>query len=149
MLGNGRIVLAAGGSLVIGRRSGVMQGCEIAAGEGASVDIGDDVYIGAYVNIRSSRRITIGHNVRIAQFVSLIGGQYRYVSRDRLIREQGFDVGDVTIGDDAWLGVGVVVLTGASVGTGAVVGAGSIVTKDVAPYAIAVGNPARVVGERI
>lgn len=149
VLGSGRVVVATGGSLVIGERSGVMHGCEIAVGEGAVVEIGDEVYVGAYVNIRSRRRITLGHNARIAQFVSLVGGQYRYAARDRLIREQGFEEGDVTIGDDAWLGVGVVVLSGVTVGTGAVVGAGSIVTKDLAPYAIAVGNPARVVGERV
>ncbi len=125
-----------------------MQGCEIAVDEGAVVEIGDDVYIGAHVNIRSSRRIQIGHDVRIAQFVSLVGGQYRYKDRARLIREQGFEEADVIVGDDVWLGVGVVVLGGVTVGTGAVVGAGAIVTKDLAPYAIAVGIPARVVGER-
>lgn len=51
----------------------------------------------------------------------------------------------VTIGHDVWVGHGTVVLSGRKIGTGAVVGAGSVVTKDVAPYTIVAGNPARVI----
>lgn len=54
----------------------------------------------------------------------------------------------VTIGHDVWIGHGVVVLAGRSIGTGAVVGAGAVVSKDVPPYAIAVGIPARIVRMR-
>lgn len=54
----------------------------------------------------------------------------------------------VIIGPDVWIGHGVVVLPGRTVGTGAVVGAGAIVTRDVAPYTIVVGNPARPVRRR-
>lgn len=54
----------------------------------------------------------------------------------------------VTIGHDVWIGHGAVVLAGRRIGTGAVVGAGSVVTKDVPDYAIAVGNPARVIRQR-
>jgi phosphonate metabolism protein (transferase hexapeptide repeat family) len=51
----------------------------------------------------------------------------------------------VTLGHDVWIGHGVVVLPGRAVGTGAVVGAGAVVTRNVPPYAVAVGNPARIV----
>lgn len=54
----------------------------------------------------------------------------------------------VMIGHDVWIGHGVVVLPGRTLGTGAVVGAGAIVTRDVAPYTIVVGNPARPVRRR-
>lgn len=53
-----------------------------------------------------------------------------------------------TIGHDVWIGHGVVVLPGRTIGTGAIVGAGAIVTRDVAPYTIVVGNPARPVRQR-
>ncbi len=54
----------------------------------------------------------------------------------------------VTIGNDAWIGHGAVILAGRSVGTGAVVAAGAIVTKDVEPYSIVGGNPAREIKRR-
>ncbi len=54
----------------------------------------------------------------------------------------------VTIGHDVWIGHGAIILPGRSIGTGAVVAAGAIVTKDVAPYSIVAGNPARVVRRR-
>lgn len=54
----------------------------------------------------------------------------------------------VTIGHDVWIGHGAIVMAGRSIGTGAVVGAGAVVTKDVPPYTIAVGNPARVLRPR-
>lgn len=54
----------------------------------------------------------------------------------------------VSIGHDVWIGHGAIVLPGRSIGTGAVVGAGSVVTKDVAPYTIVAGNPARVIRQR-
>ena len=54
----------------------------------------------------------------------------------------------VTIGHDVWIGHGAIVLPGRSIGTGAVVAAGAIVTKDVAPYTIVAGNPARPIRRR-
>ncbi len=54
----------------------------------------------------------------------------------------------VTIGHDVWIGHGAIILAGRSIGTGAVVAAGAIVTKDVAPYTIVAGNPARFVKNR-
>ena len=50
----------------------------------------------------------------------------------------------VTLGHDVWLGHGVIVLPGVTIGTGAAIGAGAVVTKDVPPFAVAVGNPARI-----
>lgn len=56
--------------------------------------------------------------------------------------------GPVEIGHDVWIGAHAIILSGVSIGTGAVIGAGAVVTKDIPTYAIAVGNPARVVRYR-
>jgi phosphonate metabolism protein (transferase hexapeptide repeat family) len=55
---------------------------------------------------------------------------------------------NVEIGHDVWLGHGVLVMAGVKIGTGSVIGSGSVVTKDIAPYSIAVGVPARVIRKR-
>lgn len=60
----------------------------------------------------------------------------------------GKSKGDVVIGNAVWIGDSVIVLPGVTIGNGAVIGAGSVVTKPVPPYAVAVGNPARVIKKR-
>jgi acetyltransferase-like isoleucine patch superfamily enzyme len=54
----------------------------------------------------------------------------------------------INIGNDVWIGAGVIVLDGVSIGDGAIIGAGSVVTKNIPPYCIAVGNPAKVIKYR-
>lgn len=56
--------------------------------------------------------------------------------------------GDVTIGHDVWIGTDALILSGVTIGTGAIVGACAVITKDVPPYAIVVGNPARIIRKR-
>jgi Hexapeptide repeat of succinyl-transferase len=55
------------------------------------------------------------------------------------------DKGTTTIGNDVWIGLGAVVLSGVTIGDGAVIGAGAVVSKSVPPYAVVVGNPAQIV----
>ena len=89
--------------------------------------------------------IKIGKRVMIASNCAL----YPYdhgIELSRPIADQPLtSKGPIVIGDNAWLGTRVIVLSGVNIGKGAVIGAGSVVTKDVPDYAIAVGNPAKVV----
>jgi phosphonate metabolism protein (transferase hexapeptide repeat family) len=62
---------------------------------------------------------------------------------DSAFRQQRMEQGKVTLGHDVWVGHGAIVLPGVSIGNGAMIGAGAVVTKDVDPYAIVAGNPAR------
>jgi len=87
------------------------------------INIGKDVSIGPEATI-----LTLGHDPQSANF-----------------EDRG---GDVTIGDRAWIGYRVIVMPGITIGEGAVVGAGAVVTKDVEPYSIVAGNPARKIGQR-
>lgn len=116
--------------------------------------IDDDVYIGKNVTIEVDGQI--GKGTLIANQVGILGRRDHDVHHiGRFIRQAAW-VGDdperlstpVRIGSDVWIGYGAIVLGGIAVGRGAVVGAGSVVVRDVAPYAIVVGNPARVVGSR-
>ena len=70
------------------------------------------------------------------------------VVSDRIQEQPLHTKGDIVVGDDAWLGFGVIVLDGVRIGKGAVVGAGSVVSDDIPDGSIAVGVPARVVKMR-
>ncbi len=59
-----------------------------------------------------------------------------------------FSKGNITIGNDVWIGYGAIILSGVCIGHGAVIGAGSVVTKDVGNYEIVAGNPARLIRKR-
>jgi acetyltransferase-like isoleucine patch superfamily enzyme len=92
--------------------------------------------------------LEIGNDCLIASHVVFIPENHVFDRRDVAIREQGGTRKGIRIGDDVWLATGAVVLDGVSIGRGAVIGAGSVVTKDIPDYAIAVGVPARVIGQR-
>ena len=116
----------------------------------AAIRIGRRTYVGEYNNLRADgSEIVIGDSCLISQFVSLISSGHEFRDRSRRIEAQGVpEKKGIRIGDDVWIGAMVTVLPGISIGTGAVVGSGAVVTNDVPPYAIVLGNPARVVDER-
>ena len=79
----------------------------------------------------------------------ITSSNHRFGNRNKIIWEQGMELGKVTIGEDVWLGANVKVMPGVRIGTGAVVGAGSVVTRDIPDFHIARGVPAKIVGSRI
>jgi acetyltransferase-like isoleucine patch superfamily enzyme len=64
-----------------------------------------------------------------------------------LIRSYDADGGDITIGNDVWVGMGALILGGVTIGDGAIIAARSVVTKNVEPYTIVAGIPAKRIGE--
>ena len=88
-------------------------------------------------------RITIGDDVQIGPNVQLLTATHPLEPGPRRDKWEGSE--PITIGDNVWLGGGVIVCPGVSIGDHAVVGAGAVVTRDIPPYTIAVGNPARVI----
>jgi len=140
-----RIVVWENSSLLLGAGVCVERGGEITSVNGAVVSIGDNTYIGNYCNIRCDKSITIGRNCYIAQFVSIVDGGYKFKTRSSTIARSDYETKPVAICDNVWLGTGVIILPGVQIGEGAVIGAGAVVTKDVPPYAVAVGNPAKFI----
>lgn len=106
----------------LGERNVINFGC-LLDGRKFHIRTGNDVSIGPEAAI-----LTLGHDPQSPDFT-----------------DRG---GDVTIGDRVWIGYRSIVLPGITIGEGAVVGAGAVVTKDVEPFAIVAGNPARKIGSR-
>jgi acetyltransferase-like isoleucine patch superfamily enzyme len=115
----------------IGARTGVNDGARI----NGSVEIGRCCAIGPNLNVSSGL-----HLFRSAEPWKLIAVQER---------ENALEDRPVTIGDDCWIGTHVAIMRGITIGRGAVVGANAVVTKDVAPYTVVAGVPARQISERM
>jgi acetyltransferase-like isoleucine patch superfamily enzyme len=135
-----------GGAVKIGKKSKIHLGTIIETGEGGSLTIGEDTHIqprcqfSAYLG-----SISIGSGVQIAPYCALYPYNHSFYS-DKEIKSQPLQTkGDIIIGDDALLGVRVIVTDNVRIGKGAVIGAGSVVTKDVPDGHIAAGNPARII----
>lgn len=92
-------------------------------------------------------RIIIGDDVLFGPDVLVTAANYRF-NDGHPVTQQAMDEADVVIGSDVWLGARVIVLPGARIGNGAIIGAGAIVRGEIPAMAIAVGTPARVVGQR-
>ena len=93
--------------------------------------------------------ITIGENVMMGPEVVIYQQNHRYDNLDIPMGEQGYTpMESVIIGNDVWIGRRVMIMPGVHIGDGAIIGAGAVVTKDVAPYSIVGGVPAKVIGCR-
>ncbi len=110
--------------------------------------IGDGTWIGQQVFLHAAGDLGIGRNVGVGPGVKIITSAHEEAGRDVPILHAPLRFAPVFVDDDADLGVGAVVLPGVTIGRGAQVGAGAVVTRDVPPYAVVAGNPARVLRER-
>ena len=118
-----------------------------------NITIGNDVYIGPHaLFLCTESQIFIGNKVLFGPHVTIIGGDHRITDVGRFIYDvldkHPEDDQDVHIEDDVWIGTNTTLLKGVTVGRGAVVAAGALVTKDVPPYAIVGGVPAKVLKYR-
>ena len=122
------------------------------------VTVGKKTYGDLYVlAFDSSSRLTIGNFVSIAPNVAFMLSAdhfldhistYPFKAKSDEQALEGLSKGDITVDDDVWIGYGAVILSGVHIGQGAGVAAGAVVTKDVPPYAIAGGVPAKVMKYR-
>lgn len=112
---------------------------------GARTHIGERCYLWAGAD---HARVVIEEDALFAPRVFIIASNYQYADRATPIMRQPRAERDVHIGRDVWLGTNVVVVAGVSVGEGSVVAAGSVVTRDIPPWSVAAGVPAKVIGRR-
>lgn len=126
---------------------------------GGVIEIGEWCYVGensriwSAASIRIGRRVLISHGVNIMDSLTHPLNAHKRHEQFRSIVDRGhpanidLDEKPVTIGDDAWIGTGAVILRGVHVGKGAVIGAGAVVSNDVPNFCVAAGNPTQVIRE--
>ena len=138
-----------GGDVELGKGVHLHRDTIIQTGYGGSVKIGENTYIQPRCQFSAyMAAIDIGANVQIAPNCAFYPYDHGIAAAEPISKQPLQTKGGIVIEDDAWLGVGVLVLDGVRIGKGAVVGAGAVVSRDVPDGAIAVGVPARVVGMR-
>jgi|TARA_B110000908_G_C10201817_1_gene425704 acetyltransferase-like isoleucine patch superfamily enzyme len=134
------------GRVSIGNGCKVRSGSILACAGDNQIVIGDNVDINSYCIIYGN--VVIGSDTLIAAHTVIVPNNHSFSERDEPIRTQPMRSKGVVIGEDVWIGTHVTILDGVEIGKGAVIGASSVVTKSIPEYAIAVGNPARVIRER-
>lgn len=120
------VFLAGSGRLKIGDRSTVNSGCILTAMD--SIEIGSDVMLAPRVYV-----LDVDHN---------------FSDRTKPISQQGYAIAPVIIDDGVWIGANAVITKGVKIGEGAIIAANAVVTRDVEPYSIVGGVPAKCIGKR-
>jgi acetyltransferase-like isoleucine patch superfamily enzyme len=137
---------AGGGAVSLGEKVAIHRDARLETGQGGSIRVepGSSIHPGCQL-LSFIAPIVVGEGVMIAANAALYSYDHG-MAPDMPIRQQPLgSKGPITIGDDAWIGTGAIILSGVTIGKGAVVAAGSVVTRDIPDNAIAAGNPARVI----
>ncbi|MBD1896758.1 acyltransferase [Coleofasciculus sp. FACHB-129] len=120
----------------------------VTEGGNCNIVIGERTHISPYTCLGGPGNIKIGKFCLIASHVGIYANNHNFADPTVYIWKQGITCKGIVIEDDCWLGSGVKVLDGVTIGKGSVIGAGAVVTKDIPPYSVAVGVPARVISQR-
>lgn len=135
------------GRLVLGRWVHLGDGTSLRCHEG-TLTIGDKVVFGRNNVVNCYLDISVGATSIIADMVYVADFDHVFTDADIPIKDQGIVKSPVRIGADVWLANKVSVVRGTSIGNGSVVAANAVVTRDLPPYSIAAGVPARVIRSR-
>lgn len=129
----------------VGQNINVRPGIKFA--KGYNISLGDNSGIGDNCFLQDIGEIIIGNDVLMAPEVMIFTANH-HMKKDELIRNQGIDIEKVIIEEDVWIGTRAIILPGVRICRGAVIAAGAVVAKDVEPYTIVGGVPAKVIGIR-
>lgn len=140
--------ITAGDRVTIGKHAIIRPTNIYGSAIGEGLKIGNNSSIGPYSYIGCSGFIEIGDNVMMSPRVSIYAENHLFDHPELTIKEQGVKREFVKIEDDCWIAANTIILAGVTIGRGSVIAAGSVVTKDVPPYSIVAGVPAKVIKSR-
>jgi acetyltransferase-like isoleucine patch superfamily enzyme len=139
-----------GGQIIIGddcevRHHAVL---EVSGRYDGSIEIGNHSVIGIGNWLQGSGRIRIGDNVIIGPYVAIVSTNHTYQDVDTPVAKQPLQTGEVVIEDDVWIGAHCTITQNVRIGAHSIIGANSFVNKDVPPYSIVGGAPAKLLKSR-
>ena len=128
--------------LHLGERSFIATGCQIRD----RLTVGDDCSLNSHVT--SAGTVRLGNGVRVASHAAFYGFNHSFDDLETPIWLQPLTVQGIVVEDDVWIGTHVVVCDGVTIGAHSVIAAGAVVTRDVPPWSVVAGVPARVLRDR-
>jgi len=146
--GGARIVGNGRGAISIGDDVRILRGATLSTTPTGKIRIGNRVHIGEGTIIFSGQSIKIGNDVIIGPQNVIVDSDHRYQDLNLPMNQQALSFKDVLIEEDVWISSNCVITKGVTISRGAVIGAGAVVKKDIPPYSIAVGVPAKVIKKR-
>ena len=136
-------------NISLGDNISIMKNSYIYAHDNGELTIGDNFTINTNSQLGASfGKIVIGNNCAIAPNSVLRASNHRFDNLDIPFREQGHTYGEIILEDDIWIASNSVITADTRIGRSSIIGAGSVVTKDVEPYSIMGGVPARLIRKR-
>lgn len=136
-------------NIELGNNVSFMQNSYIYAHDGGGIMIGDNFTMNTNSQLGASfGKIIIGNDCAIAPNCVLRASNHNFENPDILFRKQGHTYGEIIIEDDVWISSNCVITANTKIGKSSIVGAGSVVTKDVEPYSIVGGVPAKLIRKR-
>lgn len=137
---------------ISGGGTGLTAFCQDGHPERTRIVIGNNTMFGKHNHITACNSVTIGNNVRTGSYVLITDNAHGDTSNKEQMRMNPndrpiFSKGAVVIGDCVWIGDKAAIMPGVTIGEGTVIGANAVVTKDVPPFAIVAGVPAKIIGK--
>jgi galactoside O-acetyltransferase len=133
-------------NISIGNDANIMNNCYLYAHGNGRLVLGDRISLNSNVQLGAADcgEIVLGNDVAIGPNVVIRASNHEYKQKNIRINQQGHRGGKIEIEDDVWIGANVTVLPNVQIGKGSVIAAGSVVNRNIPPYSLAGGVPARV-----
>ncbi|HVW95311.1 MAG TPA: acyltransferase [Mucilaginibacter sp.] len=140
----GALKVNAKGKIIIGNHCSIrssIRTTQLSAGPRATIQIGDNCFINSGTIITARKSITIGNNCHIGNEVMMMDDDFHVVGEQNATSAKE----SIVIGDKVWIAARATILQGVTIGEGAVIAAGAVVTKDIPPFVLAGGVPAKII----
>jgi len=144
---DGRMHVSGTANISLGKRCRLGMDVELRTIDKGKISMGEDTRLNRGCSLTSYSKITVGDFTIIGEFVSIRDANHG-MKRGEPMRYQEHDTRPIHIGRDVWIGRGSCILPGVTIGDGSVIGANSVLTRDIPPYSIAAGIPAKVIRKR-
>ena len=142
---NVQLIVEEGGVLIFDKNVTIKENSILYVKKNAKVIFGQNSSTGHHTEISANNYIEIGNDVIMGAYAYITDSNHGYKDKDLPIRKQDMEIGSVKIGNNVWLGRGVMILKDSVVGNNSVVAAGSIVTKQFEENKILAGIPAKII----